>query len=239
MKEQMLYKELAKYYDLIYSKKDYRKEAQKIKSLILKHKSCDGKMLLDVACGSASHLKHLQRYFDCTGVDISSQMLKIAKAKAPKARFVRADMAKMSLGKQFDVLLCMFSAIGYARTYSNLEKIIRNFSRHLRKSGVLIIQPWLSKKDFHHGRIFMETYDGKEIKVARLSFSKVKSNISIVDMHYLIAEQARGIRYFKDRHVLGLFDEQRTLSIMKKAGFKAKYIPKVFGERGIYLGIKI
>ena len=31
MKKQMLYRELAKYYDLIYSWKDYKKEADKIK----------------------------------------------------------------------------------------------------------------------------------------------------------------------------------------------------------------
>lgn len=38
MKKQILYRELAKYYDLVYSGKDYKKEASQIGKLILKHK---------------------------------------------------------------------------------------------------------------------------------------------------------------------------------------------------------
>lgn len=48
----MLYKELAKYYDLIYHWKNYKKETDKIKKLISRYKKSDGKALLDVACGT-------------------------------------------------------------------------------------------------------------------------------------------------------------------------------------------
>jgi hypothetical protein len=41
MSRKSVFKELAQYYDLIYSWKDYRKEADKIKSLIKKHKKSD------------------------------------------------------------------------------------------------------------------------------------------------------------------------------------------------------
>ncbi len=238
MKEQILYRELAKYYDLIYSKKDYKGEAEKVASLIQKYKKSDGKELLDVACGSGNHLKYLQKKFICTGLDINSQMINIAKVKAKKAIFIKSDMAKMSLGKQFDVLICMFSAIGYVKTYSALQKTIVNFSRHLKKGGVLLIQPWLTMSSFHAGLPHMETYDGKDIKVARLSISKIMSGYSVVDMHYLIAEKDQDVRCFKDRHVLGLFETGRVLRLMGNAGLRAIFLKKEFGNRGVYLGIK-
>jgi hypothetical protein len=43
MKKQLLYRELARYYDLIYSFKDYKKEAVRIKALISNYKESEGK----------------------------------------------------------------------------------------------------------------------------------------------------------------------------------------------------
>ena len=51
MKKEALYKTLAKYYDLIYTWKDYEKEAKVIKKLISKNKLSTGKQLLDVEQG--------------------------------------------------------------------------------------------------------------------------------------------------------------------------------------------
>ena len=45
----MLYGELAEYYDLIYSFKDYKKESVRIKALVSKYKRSEGRELLDVA----------------------------------------------------------------------------------------------------------------------------------------------------------------------------------------------
>ena len=61
MKKQMMYKELAKYYDLIYLSKDYKKESQQLMRIIKKYKKSEGKKLLDVACGTGGHLKFLEK----------------------------------------------------------------------------------------------------------------------------------------------------------------------------------
>ncbi|MFX1344099.1 MAG: methyltransferase domain-containing protein, partial [Promethearchaeota archaeon] len=73
-----MYKELAKYYDLIYSWKDYRKETNKIEKLIKKYKKSDGNKLLDVACGTGKHVEYLKENFSCTGIDLNVEMINIA-----------------------------------------------------------------------------------------------------------------------------------------------------------------
>ena len=57
MKHQLLYKDLAKYYDLIYEWKDYKKEVEKIEGIIKKTKKSRGKDLLEMACGTAHHME--------------------------------------------------------------------------------------------------------------------------------------------------------------------------------------
>ncbi len=238
MKQPLIYEDLAKYYDLVYSGKDYKKEAEGIIRLIRKHKQSDGNDLLEVACGTGKHLQYLKSRFKCTGTDINKGMLKVARKRIPGVVFKKGNMINFRFGKKFDVITCLFSSIGYVKTYANLKKTIRNFTRHLKKGGVAIIEPWFTKKQFKHGYVSLATYAHPEIKIARVDFSTVKGNVSIMDMHYTIAERNKGIRHFTEQHQMGLFEVDKTLAIMKKAGFKAQFIEPGPIGRGIYIGVK-
>ena len=239
MKNQMLYRELAKYYNLIYSFKDYKKEAGIIRKLILKYKKSGGNYLLEAGCGTGKHLKYFENTFSCTGIDVNKGMLRIARKSAKRTFLKKDDMVNFSLNKKFDVILSLFSSIGYVKTYKNLEKAIHNFSNHLKSGGVLIIEPWLTKKNFRAGTPHMATFDSKNIKIARLNISRIKNDISIIDMHYLIAEKNKKVRHFTDRHELGLFDIDRTLKIMKKEGLEARFSKNgLMKDRGLFIGVK-
>ena len=63
MKKQALYKNLAKYYDCVYSMKDYKKEADALKRIIARYKKIKGKNLLEVACGTGNYLQYLKNDF--------------------------------------------------------------------------------------------------------------------------------------------------------------------------------
>jgi ubiquinone/menaquinone biosynthesis C-methylase UbiE len=232
------YKTLAKYYDLVYHWKDYAKEVRMVRRIISRHKKFPGKELLDVGCGTGKHLSYLKD-FDRTGIDLNERMLNIARKNSPGARYVRANMTNFRLSNKFDVILCLFSAIGYARTYSNLERTVRNFSRHLKRGGVAIIEPWFTEETWHVGHMHFTTYDSNEIKVARLSYSGRKGNLSILNEHYLIAEQGKGIRHLQNLQYMGLFDLKRTLNMMKRAGMRAEFLKLGLSPgRGLLVGVK-
>ncbi|MFW9949702.1 MAG: class I SAM-dependent DNA methyltransferase, partial [Candidatus Thorarchaeota archaeon] len=184
-----MYKELAEYYDLIYHWKDYKVEASNIKEIIKKYKVSDGKYLLDVGCGTGMHIKYFKDDFSCTGIDINKEMVQVAKSKVSGVIFKQGDMINFNLKTSFDVIICLFSSIGYVKTYSNLERTIKNFANHLKKGGVLIVEPWFTKSTFWVGEPGMTTYDGKDVKIARLNTTKVEGDLSIMEMHYLIAKR--------------------------------------------------
>ncbi len=234
-----MYKEFADIYDLIYSFKDYKKEVKKIKKLIKKYKSTDGSELLDVACGTGEHLQYLKDSFICTGVDINEGILNVAKKKVKGVIFKQADMVNFDLNNKFDVIISLFSSIGYVKTYDNLEKTIVNFANHLKQGGVLIIEPWFTKSNYWVGHPGMTTYDGEDIKIARLNSSKIEDDLSVMDMHYLIVEKNKDVKYFVDKHELGLFDTDKTLELMKKAGLKVEFLKDgLMKERGLFIGVK-
>ena len=122
------------------------KQTKKIIELINKHKKSKGKELLDVACGTGTHISLLKKKFNCTGVDLNEDMLRVARKKVRGVVFRKADMASFSLNKKFDVITCLFSAIGHLKTDRQIERAIESFSRHLKQGGVLVIEPWITKE---------------------------------------------------------------------------------------------
>jgi len=97
----MLYGRFARYYDLIYSGKDYERETRIIMDLV-KRAGVKGRDLLDVGCGTGRHAVLLsEKGFKVTGIDLSPEMLKIARRRSKKVRFLQGDMRTFDLGKEF------------------------------------------------------------------------------------------------------------------------------------------
>jgi ubiquinone/menaquinone biosynthesis C-methylase UbiE len=239
MTKQLLHGKLAKYYDRIYSFKDYLDEAVRLQNLIIKYSESGGNSLLDVACGTGLHLKYLKDDFSCTGVDVSKSMLKIARKNAKGVTFKEADMKTLRLGKQFDVITCLLSSIGYVKTSARLEKTIRNFSKHLKKGGLALIEPSHAKSFYVRGEPRITTYDGKDTKIARVNVTRIRQATAVLNMHILIAERGKDAKYFVDRHELGLFRINNTLRIMKAAGLKSKHLKNgLMPGRELFVGIK-
>ncbi len=235
-----MYKELAQYYDLIYHWKDYKVESSTIKDLIKKYKKSGGENLLDVGCGTGMHLKYFKHDFSCTGIDINKEMVEVAKSKVADVNFEQGDMIDFNLKTEFDVILCLFSSIGYVKSYDNLEKTIMNFASHLKKGGVLIVEPWFTKSTYWVGVPGMTTYNGEDVKIARLNTTKIEGDLSVMEMHYLIAERNEDIKHFVDIHELGLFEIDKTLEYMEKANFKSEFLKDgLMKERGLFIGVKL
>lgn len=145
--EEALYGDLAGHYDEIYHWKDYHEEVRKIIRLINQYKKSSGASLVDLACGTGKHLSLVRKNFDCVGVDISKDMLAVAKKNAPTVEFLKGDMVDYDLHRRFDVVLCLFSGIGHLKTRGQVRRAITNFARHLKKGGVLIVEPWIRKSE--------------------------------------------------------------------------------------------
>ena len=85
----------------------------------------------------------------------------------------------------------------------------------------------------------MTAYDGEDIKIARVNTTSLENNLSIMEMHYLISEKDKPVKYFVDSHELGLFEIDKFLEIMSKSGFKAEFLKDgLMTDRGLYIGIK-
>lgn len=245
MAEEQLYKKFARYYDKIYEKMDHQKEAEFIKWAVKTYKNSSGNELLDVACGTGRHAYFLKNDFKIIGFDISEEMLKIAREKLPDIRFINGDMKKMNLEQQFDVLICMFSAINYNTTLDELKITLNNFYNHLKEGGILIFDMGINKENWIEGVVSVDTVVDKNFKLARMCQSHLENGVFNSSFVFLVKEDGR-VDFDIDEHKLGVFGMEDVIELMKKTGFEI-FISSDFkdeewqletGERPVFVGVK-
>lgn len=105
-----------------------------------------GERVLDLACGSGRHsLELVRRGFQVLGVDISPQLLEIARRDAEEedlqASFVEADLRELEFEAEFDLVLSLNDgAIGYLETEAENLHTFEVISRALRPGGRHLMQ---------------------------------------------------------------------------------------------------
>jgi SAM-dependent methyltransferase len=228
----------ARIYDQIYAWKDYAADARRIRALVRQYGPPHPRTLLDVACGTGAHLAYLSHGLDATGLDLNEGMLRVARRKLPTVRFVRGRMEEFDLGRRFDVITCLFSAIGYVRSVNDLRRTLRNFARHLAPGGVAIVEPWLRSAVYRPGLIHVGTYGAPKFPIVRMNLSAKRGNRSIMDMHHLVATP-QGVRHWVEHHDMGMFAVHTYLAAFRAAGLRARFLRNgLMKDRGLYVAVR-
>lgn len=245
MTKEQLYKNFARYYDKIYKGMDYEGEVEFIKWAVHKHQPSSNNLLMDVACGTGTHAQKLTDNFKITGVDLSSQMLEIAREKVPNVNFIQGDMKNLNIGSKFDVITCIFSAIHYNRNLKELGDTIQNFYEHLNPGGILIFDLSLNKNNWIEGLVSVDTVVEEDLKIARICQSKLKDGIFNANFVFLVKDDGE-FDFDIDQHELGVFEVEEVINLMENkkfetfvyAGFKSEEWTENSVERPVFVGVK-
>jgi len=232
-----MYRKTARYYDKIYAFKDYEAESRRLGERVERELGPGRHRLLDVACGTGAHLAHLRERFDVEGLDRSSELLEVARERLPSVRFHCGDMRDFRLPSRFDVITCLFSAIGYMTTLEDLALAIRTMADHLTVEGTLVVEPWFTPDQWMPNTVHAELVDEPELKIARVNTSLVDGTISVVDLHHLIATP-EGTSHVVEEHRLGLFTVEEMTRAFEAAGLTVQYDPEGLTGRGLYVARK-
>jgi SAM-dependent methyltransferase len=230
-----MFTESAAFYDLIYALKDYEGEAVRVHELIQRHKRSPGNRLLDAACGTGLHLQYLKAHYTVEGFDLDAELLALAHRRLPDVLFHHADMTQFDLGKEYDAITCLFSAIGYVETDERLRQAAAAFRKHLVMGGVLIVEPWFVPGEFHPDTVHARFVDEPELKLIRMNVSKVEGRISLLNFQYMVGTP-QGITTFSEVHRLGMFTPDEYRAAFESAGFKVTHDPKGLDGRGLFIG---
>lgn len=97
------------------------------------------KSLLEIACGTGNVLAQLQGSFELSGLDLSTKMLEIAKAKLVGVELYEDDTTSFNLDKKFDVIICVFDSLNHLLTFQQWEQFFDRTKEHLNDNGLFIM----------------------------------------------------------------------------------------------------
>jgi SAM-dependent methyltransferase len=93
-------------------------------------------LVVDLACGPGAWALELTKQgYDVLGVDLSPAMIRLARKRAPRARFLCASITQVRLPK-CDAITGLGEPFNYLRA-SEVRRVLRNAYRALRPGGVL------------------------------------------------------------------------------------------------------
>lgn len=211
-----LYRRNAKYYDLLFSYRDYGREARFISAMC--QTDVKRPSILDVACGTANQLKILaKKGWRVFGIDKNREMLAIAKRKVKRGTFKTGDMRSFRIGEKFDVVACMFSAINYNLSSEDLARTFRNFRRHLKEKGMIIVD---FPQDWSPGITAKILDEGKVISVME---STIKQNRIVRITIYLVIRKGKKAMVVKNNEWIRIHTVREMRKAAERAGLRCRF----------------
>lgn len=136
-----MYNDFAEVYDKLQDA-DYEKFVDYYEQ-IFKHLGKKPELVLDLACGTGNiTIPMAKRGYDMIGLDISCEMLNIARNKATDEKldilFLNQDMCEMELYGTVDAIVCALDGLNYITDPKALKHIFSLVANYLNPGGVMI-----------------------------------------------------------------------------------------------------
>jgi SAM-dependent methyltransferase len=101
--------------------------------------------ILDLPCGQGRHAIELAgRGYDVTGADLSPYLLGVAEERARtsgvRVRWIPADMRRAIAGETFEVVLNLFTSLGYFADEGDDRKVVRAAASMLAPGGRFVLE---------------------------------------------------------------------------------------------------
>lgn len=151
--------------------------------------SLDNGHLLDLGCGAGEPFARwfIERGWQVTGVDFSSQMLELAACSAPEMKTILADMTEVDFPENsFEAVIAVYSLFHVPR--ENHPQLFQNIQRWLRPDGQVLFtyatQKYTGQPAFDGTREFMGEhlfYSHDEPEVLRSHLEKCGLNVKSAD----------------------------------------------------------
>lgn len=113
--------------------------------------------ILELACGSGDLAVLLkQEGYSITGMDLSEEMLTIAKSKQEEAGvhfpLIQADMRDLSVFSKYDALISYCDSLCYLQSPEDLELVFKEAYQHLKDGGIFLFDVFTTE--------YIEALDG-------------------------------------------------------------------------------
>ena len=221
----LIFKDYAKYYDLIYKDRNHLKE---ILFVSKKLKIDKNSKILDLGCGTLRHSIYLaSKVKKILGLDLSKTMLKIAENKIEKKglspkkiNLNHGNIINFKSKEKFNVAYSLFDVICLITKDSDLKKFFLNLHKHLEPGSLVYLDYWYKPAVFHMKiKDIRQTYENTHFKIVREKIQKMnkkKNYVNVVFKLNVYNKKNKIKKIFKETHPMRFFNTSEIEKFSKK-----------------------
>lgn len=182
--------------------------------------------ILDLGCGTGTLTEKLATQgAQVTGIDLSEQMIEIAKnKKGAQAHYEVCAMQDFQLEEKYDLIVCAIDALNYLTTW---EEVVTTFERvyaHLKEDGTFIFDVHSLEKMAILYEESPFTYDDGEVAYIWETEEDEEPNAIISHLAFFV-EQEEGIyRRFDETHRQQTYPYEHYAHALQNIGFTIEMI---------------
>ncbi|MFX0138983.1 MAG: class I SAM-dependent methyltransferase, partial [Candidatus Hodarchaeota archaeon] len=164
-----------------------------------------GSKILDLGCGNGRAVKYfIDREFEGVGIDLSNEMLKLARENVPKGEFYKKDFTQLDFeNNSFDAIISFF-ALNHIEK-EKFKQIISKCKKILKKEGFLLLG--MVKGTFEG---YFKGFYGQKMQLYGASYTKKELFKILESEGYKILKA--DIEHFKGKY----FEEDDIFLLAKK-----------------------
>lgn len=234
MASAILYTDLAEFYDALFGKpaEQIQRDTTDIQDIAEKHHQETPVSLLDVSCGTGTHITRLSSQYDCLGLDYNREMLTIADSKTDDTvTLIQGDMWNLPVHADADITTLLFDAALFADDEAELTLLFSEIYTTVAPGGVALIEAFTApteaaETDAHddHGeedpsesQVLTATNEGTELEVTQTM--GVEDGQQVMAMDYTVTGPDGQQRRCSEEFRFTLFGKQQILDAARAAGF--------------------
>ena len=237
--QRRMYGDLAWLWPIISPPEDYVTEARQFAGLIRRYSQIEVQSLLHLGCGGGHIDFTIQEYFKVTGVDISPQMLALARQLNPGVSYLVGDMRTVRLDEVFDAVL-IADSIAYMLTEAELLAAFETAYQHLKPGGVFCTYAEETKERFRNNATYCDSHGQGQVEVAFIGnhYDPDPGDTSYEDVFIYLIRQAGNLRIETDRHLSGIFPVATWCKLLEYVGFQVEQLEFEGEGFPFFIGLK-
>ncbi|NPD90139.1 MAG: class I SAM-dependent methyltransferase [Asgard group archaeon] len=222
MKVMKIYSEFARVYHEMYQSIFNYEEGFKLYHKHLSKLNC--RKILEIGCGSGNLAKFfIEHKYDYTGLDISKEMIELAKEMVPDGNFIRGDMRNLELDEEYEAVIVTGRTFTHMTTNHDVMFALNSIHEVLQKEGWLVFDNFNAYEIFTAFKEEMShkaNYDGRKYsRKSKTSFDLEHGWTWKWNAKYEV-EEGEKKQTFEDEIMLRAFTEDELRLFLTINGFK-------------------
>jgi len=218
-----VFKAYSRYYNLLYSDKDYESEAKYISHLLKRNGVTKGN-ILEFGSGTGKHGRLLSKLgFKVHGIEQSEEMFKLAEQN-DGFTCEMGDVCNIKLNKRFDCILSLFHVASYQIENSRVQAFFDSAAEHLLLGGLFVFDAWYSPAVYNKlPTVRIKRMEDKNFDITRIAEPTLYPSHNKVDVHYNIFVRNKDnnmVETIKETHSIRHFTLLELDLFAQISGFK-------------------